>query len=197
MSLSHLRNLALAAVGAASLAGCASFDPYGGVGVGVGYGSPYYGGYGNYGGYGGYGGYGYDPYAGYGSYGSYGGYSSPYGGWYQNYYYPGTGTYVYDRQRRRYPISDAQRRYWQQQRAIRANNPAVRENIRQYRVERRDDRRDYRVERREDRAAVRNGQVTREQYRADRREDRRDYRQDQRQDRRELRRENRRDRKPR
>ena len=69
MPLFQLRNLALAAVGAVSLAGCATYDPYGGVsaGVGVGYGSPY-GGYG----YGSpYGGYGYgSPYGGYGSYGS-------------------------------------------------------------------------------------------------------------------------------
>lgn len=96
-----------------SLSGCA----YGGLGLGVGYGDPY--GYGAYGGY--------DPYYGYGDYGSYGtyggyGYGSPYYGgyygspfgWYNNYYYPGTGYYVYDTYRRPHLWSDAQRRYWSQ-----------------------------------------------------------------------------------
>ena len=186
--MSTFRNLALVALGAVGLSGCATYDPYLGASVGVGsaYYDPYYGG-----------GYGYNrgyPYGGYGSYGGYGGYSSPYGGWYNNYYYPGTGVYVYDRQRRRYPISDAQRRYWEQQRIARSRNPEIRENYRDYRVERRDDRRAYRVERRDDREALRRGEVTREQYRADRRQDNRAERRDARRDARELRRENRRDR---
>jgi hypothetical protein len=94
--------ISLIAAGAVALGGCA----YGGLGYGngqsvgvgtsYGYGSPYYGGY--YGGYGGYGGY-YSPY------------SSPFG-WYGDYYYPGTGYYVYDSYRRPYVWSDAQRRYW-------------------------------------------------------------------------------------
>ena len=105
----------LAAAGAISLSGCAyglyddgfgygGYGPYGGssVSIGVGYG----GGYGPYG-YGGYG-YGY-PYSRYGSY--YGGYD-PFG-WYGDYYYPGTGIYVYDRQRNRHVWNDGQRRYWQ------------------------------------------------------------------------------------
>jgi hypothetical protein len=185
--MSLIRKLSLVAVAAVGLAGCSTFNPYVGtsIGVGSGYYDPYYGS--NYGGYASYGGYG----------APYGVYSSPYGGWYSGYYYPGTGAYVYDQQRRRYAISQAQRRYWEQQRILRSRNPAVQQNVRDYRVERRDDRRAYRVERRDDRAAVRAGQVTREAYRADRREDRREYRQDERRDRRELRRENRRDRKPR
>jgi hypothetical protein len=106
-----LATLILAAAGL-SLGGCA----YGDLGVGLGYGDPY--GYG----YGPYGGYGYDPYDyGYGGYGSYG-YGSPYFGgyygspfgWYDNYYYPGTGYYVYDTYRRPHVWSDAQRRYWSQ-----------------------------------------------------------------------------------
>ena len=48
---------------------------------------------------------------GYGT-GYYGGYS-PYWGWYGDYYYPGTGIYVYDRYRRAHPWSDDQRHYWQ------------------------------------------------------------------------------------
>jgi hypothetical protein len=195
--MSSLRKLALVALGAVGLTGCATLDPYGGasVGIGSGYYDPYHGsGYGGYGSYAGYG----APYGSYGAYGSpYGGYAQPYGGWNGGYYYPGTGAYVYDQQRRRYRINDAQRRYWEQQRIARSRIPAVRENYRDYRAERRDDRRVYRVERREDRAARDAGQVTREQYRADRQQDRRDYRRDQRQDVRELRRENRRDRRPR
>ena len=84
----------------AGLSACTSYGPYGGSGIGVGlsYGSPYYGyGYGN-------------PY--YGSY--YGGY--PYFGWYDGFYYPGTGYYVYDRDRRPHRWTDAQRRYWERQR---------------------------------------------------------------------------------
>ena len=187
--MSLVRKLALVALGAVGLSGCATFDPYLGASVGVGsrYYDPYYDG-----------GYGYSPYGTYGNYGAYGapyrGYAQPYGGWYNNYYYPGTGVYVYDRQRRRYPISDTQRRYWEQQRIARSRNPEIRENYREYRTERRDDRRAYRVERRDDREALRRGEVTREQYRADRRQDNRAERRDARRDQRELRKENRRDR---
>lgn len=80
----------------AGLAGCTTLGPYGGIGVGVGSG------------YGGYGGYGYDPYyAGYG-YGSGYGYN-PYG-WYNGYYYPGAGYWVYDPRGNRHPVErDA---YW-------------------------------------------------------------------------------------
>jgi hypothetical protein len=87
----------------AGVATSACTDGYGYSGVNVGYGS---GGYydGGYGGYGGYGG-------GYG----YGGYPS-YFGWYGDYYYPGTGIYVYDQYRRPYRWNDGQRRYWEQRR---------------------------------------------------------------------------------
>ncbi len=62
--------------------------------VGAGYGGGYAPGY--YGG--GYGGYGYAP---------------SYFGWYDDFYYPGTGVYVYDRYRRPYRWNDGQRAYWQ------------------------------------------------------------------------------------
>ena len=117
MSVFNLKTAALALVTGASLAGCA-YGPYGGVGVGVGYGSgngyydPYYNGrYYNSGYYGaGYGGY---PY-GYGGYG----YGSPYYGWNNGFYYPGTGYYVYDRDRRPHRWTDAQRRYWERRRGV-------------------------------------------------------------------------------
>ena len=133
--------------GAAALGGCAYGygSPYGGMSVGVS--SGYYGGYGGY--YGGYGGYG-----GYSQYGSpYGyigtAYGVPYGygyqpyyGWYDNYYYPGTGMYVYDSYRRPRLMSDSQKRYWAERRerattpttttrtrtTARKERPALREN---------------------------------------------------------------------
>ena len=123
MSVLNLKTtaLALALVAGVSLAGCTS-DPYGGLGVGVGYNNdsydPYYNrGYYNGGGYygAGYGspyGYGY-PYNGYGY-----GYGSPYYGWYDGFYYPGTGYYVYDGNRNRHRWTDAQRRYWERQRGV-------------------------------------------------------------------------------
>ncbi len=36
----------------------------------------------------------------------------PYWGWYGDYYYPGTGIYVYDRARHRHSWNDDQRNYW-------------------------------------------------------------------------------------
>ncbi|HXG81847.1 MAG TPA: hypothetical protein VNJ05_08610 [Sphingomicrobium sp.] len=102
--------LAVAAIG---LSGCAYNGLYSGFSVG--YGDPYYGyGYPGYGysrlGYG-YGGYGFDPYW----------------GWYDNFYYPGTGYYVYDVYRRPYRWTDAQRRYWtiRRQRALSSDNRIV------------------------------------------------------------------------
>ena len=83
--------ISLIAAGALTLGGCA----YGDLGYGVGY-----GGYGGYG----YGGYGHDyasPY-----------YGAPYFGWYDNYYYPGTGYYVYDSYRRPHVWNSRQRSYW-------------------------------------------------------------------------------------
>ncbi len=106
MSVFNLKTAALAIVAGVGLSGCA-YGPYGGgLGVGVGYGNGY--GYGDY----------YDPYYGGGYYGAnynrYGyGYGQPYYGWYDGYYYPGSGYYVYDRDRRAHRWSDAQRRYWE------------------------------------------------------------------------------------
>ena len=92
----RIRGALIVLAASAGLAGCANLGPYGGVGVGSGYG--------------GYGGYGYDPYyAGYG-YGSGYGYN-PYG-WYNGYYYPGSGYWVYDPDKNRRPLTDAERAYW-------------------------------------------------------------------------------------
>ena len=124
MRFPRLRLAALAVASGVILGGCAydmygdgyGYDPYGygygygprsGVSIGIGYG----GGYGGYGGYGSY--YGGYPYGGYGGY--YGGYD-PFG-WYGDYYYPGTGIYVYDRYRTRHLWNDDQRRYWENRRS--------------------------------------------------------------------------------
>jgi hypothetical protein len=69
------------------LSGCVD-DGYGYGGVGVGYDAAY------------------DPY--------YGGFSAdPYWGWEGDYYYPGSGYYVYDRDYRRHRWTGAQQHYWQ------------------------------------------------------------------------------------
>ncbi|MDR2836959.1 MAG: hypothetical protein LBV49_00030 [Azonexus sp.] len=53
---------------------------------------------------------------GYGGIGiGYGGgyYGGGYFGWYDDFYYPGSGYYVYDRHGARHPWNDGQRRYWE------------------------------------------------------------------------------------
>jgi hypothetical protein len=87
--------ISLLAATALALGGCAYDYGYGGYGsyVGVGgyYGGPYYSYGGPYYGYD----YGYDPF-----------------GWYGDYYYPGVGIYVYDRDRHRRVWDNDQQRYW-------------------------------------------------------------------------------------
>ena len=86
--------ISMLAAGALALGGCA----YGGYGLG-------YGGY--YGDYG----YGYaTPYYGYG-YGAY----DPFG-WYGDYYYPGTGVFVFDSSHHRHRWDRDQQRYWSSRR---------------------------------------------------------------------------------
>jgi hypothetical protein len=41
------------------------------------------------------------------------GYASPYYGWYDGFYYPGTGYYVYDRHGSRHRWRDNDRRHWE------------------------------------------------------------------------------------
>jgi hypothetical protein len=96
----------LALVSGIALSGCA-YDMYG-----DGYG---YGGYGPYGGIGvGYGNYGYGYPYGYGyGYSPYGYGYDPFG-WYGGYYYPGTGIYVYDRDRHRREMTAEERQHWRE-----------------------------------------------------------------------------------
>ncbi|HWJ58532.1 MAG TPA: hypothetical protein VNR68_02650 [Sphingomicrobium sp.] len=92
--------ISLVAAGALTLGGCA----YGDFGYGAGYGG--YGAYDN--GY-----YGYGPYGGYGQYpGYYGGFGAPYFGWYDDFYYPGSGIFVYDSFRRPHRWSSRERAFW-------------------------------------------------------------------------------------
>lgn len=109
-------------VGAAALGVAACTDGYGRTGVSVGYGSAGY----------------YD-----------GAYGDPYWGWNGDYYYPGTGYYVYDRDRRPTRWNESQRAYWEQRRqSWRGDRRQMRDNWRDHR---RDDRRDDRRDRRRDR----------------------------------------------
>jgi hypothetical protein len=43
-------------------------------------------------------------------------YAGPYYGWYDNYYYPGVGVYLYDRSGVRHRWSGGERHYWQTRR---------------------------------------------------------------------------------
>ncbi|MDT8759534.1 hypothetical protein MZO42_12580 [Sphingomonas psychrotolerans] len=113
----HLAALAASLAGAAALGGCAE-DGYGYSGVSLGYAS---GGYYD----------GYDPYYSYGP--------SSYFGWYGDYYYPGTGYYVYDRYRRPHRWNQGQQRYWYDRgRSWRGERRQNWEGFGRYRGERRD-----------------------------------------------------------
>ena len=177
----------LGLAGLLGLATVACTDGYGYSGVNVGYGT---GGYYDDG-YG----YGYaDPYGGGYGYGGYGGgygYAPSYFGWYNDFYYPGSGIYVYDQNRRRYRWNDTQRRYWEAQRGRYARNPQVRENWNDFRRDYRQERQDYRGDLRSNREALRNGTITRDQFRDGRRDARQEFRRDVRQDYRQTRQENR------
>jgi len=119
--MTRARTFATVLIAATALSGCTAIGGYGGLSVG--YGGGYYDdGY-------------YDD----------GYYGDPYYGWYDNYYYPGTGIYVYDSYRRPHAMSDSQKRYWTERqqrvtsptttttttrdrRTARRERPALREN---------------------------------------------------------------------
>ncbi len=105
----HLRTAAVLLAAGVGLGGCATYSPYGyGSGVSIGYGNGYNDRY-------------YDPY--YRGYGSrYAAGYAPYG-WYDGFYYPGAGYYVYDRYRNPYYWNDRHRGYW----TVRRKDPSVRE----------------------------------------------------------------------
>ena len=80
----HLvRNLVLISAASLGLAACTEGYGYGGIGYGSSYYDDYYGG---------------------------GYYGSPYYGWYDGWYYPGNGYYIYDRSGGRRTWNDRQRR---------------------------------------------------------------------------------------
>ena len=159
--------LAAAMVGAAlGVSACTDGYGYGGVSAGYGgyYGDPYFAGY-------------------------YPGYANVGYGWYNGFYYPGTGLYVYDRYRRPYRWNDGQRRYWQGRPGY--GNPQVRSNWADFRRDVRTERRDYRGDLRANRQAFQSSTINRDQFVQGRRDARREYRTDVRQDYRELRQQNR------
>lgn len=170
----------LAAIGIGTSA-CNDGYGYGGGSLGYAsagvYGDPYYDDYGYAGGYGGYGGV---------------GFASNYYGWNDGFYYPGTGVYVYDRNRRPFRWNGTQQGYWQGRGLNRQDRREVRQNWQGFRQDRRQDTQAFRQDRRVDRQAFRSGQVTRPEFRAERRDDRQGFRQERRQDNRQLRRANRR-----
>ncbi|MEZ0497185.1 hypothetical protein ACAX61_12910 [Sphingomonas sp. IW22] len=158
----------IAVAAALGLSACSDYG-YGYGGINAGYGAAYYD----------------DPYLAGGTYGS------PYWGWNNGFYYPGTGYYVYDVNRRPFRWNGAQQRYWEGRRQGWRGNPRVADNWRDFRRDRRQDNRAFRQDRRGDRRDFRAGRVTRPEFRAERRADRRAYRQEYRRDARQFRRENR------
>jgi hypothetical protein len=188
MHVPSLRLSAIAIAAGIALGGCA-YNPYGGLSVGVGYGSgyggygynPYYDGY-----YGGYSPYGYGSRYGYGSY-------SPYFGWYDGFYYPGTGYYVYDSYRRPHRWTDRQRTYWQQrQQAYRSSGTTthqVSDNWSDFRRERRSSDGSGVIRQRPAREQVRAPQQARQAYNVQQRTERKAERSESRQRRDEARRE--------
>lgn len=171
-----LKRLALTGLlGGLALGTAACTDGYGYSGLGVGYGAayggdPYYDGYG--GGWGG------------------GGLANAYYGWNNNFYYPGTGVYVYDQYRRPHRWNGAQQRYWQGRRNGWGDRD-VRANWGDFRRDVSRELRDYRGDVRDARRDFRQGDIDRSQLRDRRQDARREYRGDVRQDYRDLRRENR------
>ena len=208
MSVSRFRLPALLVAAGLGLGACSTYDDYGyGYSrVSVGY---------NSGGY-------CDPYFDDCYYGrGRSGYGDPWYGWYNDYYYPGIGIYIYDRSGRRHRWGDDHRRYWEGRRGgYRDRNwndrrwerwdgyrgdrsggnwrgrgdRSERQDWREDRVQVRENRRDFRQDRRGDRS----------DFRTERRGDRQavrsgtvtreQFRQDRQQDRREFRRETRQDR---
>lgn len=165
--------LAALALGAATLSGCAygygDYGGYGGVSVGVGNG--FAGGF--------------DPYCdSFSAWDSFYGCDYGYGfgqigfggGYWDNFYYPGYGLWLFDRPGgRRFAMQDRHRQYWGQQRW--QFQQQRRGNWQGYRDGRRDGRQDFRRERRDDR----------QDFRRERRDDWQDYGQGRRQDRRDWR----------
>ncbi len=61
------------------------------------------------------------------------GWGDPYWGWYGDYYYPGTGIYVYDVRHRRHRWDDGQRGYWESRRSAWRGDRRWRSNWRDFR----------------------------------------------------------------
>lgn len=146
--MTRLPLIALAVAGGLTLAGCT--DGYGYSGVSVGYGAGY--------GLGG----GYAPAFYDGGVAAYG---NPYWGWYDDYYYPGTGYYVYDRYRQPRRWDERQQAYWEgRRRDWQGDRREIRDNWLDYAGERRPDGRPYWREWRGDRQEYRRGNAAPQEY---------------------------------
>lgn len=88
------------------------------------------------------------------------------GGWYDQYYYPGYGIYIFDRGGRRHAMHANHRRYWARQRAAYGGHRARDRRYRDVDSSRRGDRRDRRIDRRND-SRDRDGDNGRGQRRGD------------------------------
>jgi len=71
------------------------------------------------------------------------------GGWYDQYYYPGYGIYIFDRGGKRHAMRDNHRRHWARQRAEYGGHHARDRRDRNVNSDRRGDRRDQRYDRRD------------------------------------------------
>lgn len=151
LNIHRIRNLAVLVAAPVLLAGC-MYNPYGSDGGDYGYDDGYYGNGG----------------------GGYYGAASVGHGWYDNYYYPGNGYYVYDRAGARHRMRDQDRRHWLERREARAERRDDRREVRA-------DRREERVERREERVERRAARPAPDAATVQRREQRREARQEARQ----------------
>ncbi len=79
------------------------------------------------------------------------------GGWYDQYYYPGHGVYVFDRGGRRHAMRDRDRYYWARQRAAYGGHHARGRDYRRGQDYRRGERADWRDRGHGDRDGVRDG----------------------------------------
>jgi hypothetical protein len=116
----------------------------------------------------------------------------PFYGWYDNFYYPGSGYYLYDRGGRRHAMNHSQRQHWLNRARSPEDRQQIRQNYRQFRADRQGDRTQFQAERRANREALQTGQVTRDAFRAQRESNRQEFRQERRGDQRALRQGNRR-----
>jgi hypothetical protein len=108
MTIMRMKLLLLSGLAALSLGACATDGAYAGGGVGLGYNDAYY-----------------DPSTCWNTGFSDFGFAGPYCGWYDGYFYPGSGIYVYGRDRQPHIWSNPQMSHWTGQREQWHNNSTL------------------------------------------------------------------------